>query len=464
MEYEKLTFVFQSVYSFLRFYSILNVRVSHPFCKKEGEWCMKKAVLLLLVLALVPCFGHAAAEEAGILGKPFPEFTATDTEGNVFTLSEQLEDHEAVLINIWASWCPPCGAEMAFLNEAYEQYKDRVAFIALSREEDDTAEVIEAYREAHGLSVPMGRDEGAFLYRYTGDAGIPATVIVDRFGNAAFLKTGSFLSAEDVMRVIEAFLGDGYTGTAVLSEIPKDTSTRAFPVSSGRAIRVENDGAKGVLFRVKDDPDPQPAYVIYDGVAHLRLEIAAADDPAAVTYYNYSDIFTLQTLLDAEGSAYVIDQPMPEADAEAHYVCACLRGEEDENALCVYLIPGDEYIEELAEAMRSWGYDVTWEYGDYAGPETALPQAYLLHIVDQDGAPVPGVMLNFCTDAACIPRKSDASGTVTFDGAPDVYHVQLLKAPEGYGFDPDFEFYTGRAYGEWLLRIRRNGDAPDAAQ
>ena len=42
---------------------------------------MKRILLLLLMLALVPCFGHAAAEEAGILGKPFPEFTATDTEG-----------------------------------------------------------------------------------------------------------------------------------------------------------------------------------------------------------------------------------------------------------------------------------------------------------------------------------------------------------------------------------------------
>ena len=45
-----------------------------------------------------------------------------------------------------------------------------------------------------------------------------------------------------------------------------------------------------------------------------------------------------------------------------------------------------------------------------------------------------------------------------------LYEIRELKAPEGYGFDPDFKFYTGRVYGEWLLRIRRNGDAPDAAQ
>ena len=114
--------------------------------------------------------------------------------------------------------------------------------------------------------------------------------------------------------------------------------------------------------------------------------------------------------------------------------------------------------------MRSWGYEVSWEYGDYAWPEETLPQAYLLHIVDQDGAPVPGVFVTFCTDTACVMQQSDESGTVSFDGAPDVYHVQLIKAPDGYGFDPDFELYTTRTYGEWLLRIRKDADAPSAVR
>lgn len=418
---------------------------------------MKKIVSLLLALAAVLCFGAGAAEEAGMLGKRFPDFTVTDTEGNRFTLSEKLQDHEAALINIWATWCPPCGAEMAFLNEAYEQYKDRVAFIALSCEENDTLETIAAYREARGLSFPMGRDEGDSLHLYTGGKGIPTTVIVDRFGNAAFLQIGSFLSAGEISRVIETFLGDGYTETAVLAEIPKDASTRAFPVSSARAIHVENENARGVLLWVEGNPDPQPAYVIQDAAAHLRLEIAASDDPAAVIFYNYSDIFMLPDLLDAERNAYIFDQPMPGADAESHWVCCLLtkEGDTDDDVVAVYLIPGEEYIEELAEDVRSWGYEVSWEYGDYAWPEAALPQAYLLHVVDQNGAPVPGVFVTFCTDTACIMQQSDESGTVSFDGAPDVYHVQLIKVPDGYSFDPAFELYTTRTYGEWLLRIQK---------
>ena len=150
---------------------------------------MKRIITLLLALAL--CLGTAAmAEEAGLLGTPFPDFTATDSEGNAFTLSEALKDHEAALVNIWATWCGPCEFEVPFLQEAYEAYSDRVAFICLSREEEDTAEVIEAYRRDHGLTLPMGRDEGLALYEYIaahGEGSIPATVIVDRFGNVGFM-------------------------------------------------------------------------------------------------------------------------------------------------------------------------------------------------------------------------------------------------------------------------------------
>ena len=66
------------------------------------------------------------------------------------------------------------------------------------------------------------------------------------------------------------------------------------------------------------------------------------------------------------------------------------------------------------------------------------------------------VMVNFCTDIACAMLQSDENGTVAFYGAPDVYHVQLLKTPDGYSFDPGFEMYTGQAYSQWALRVRKD--------
>ena len=346
---------------------------------------------------------------------------------------------------------------MPILNEVYEQYGDQAAFIALSYDADDTMEKIEAYRASHGISFPMGRDEGASLYQYLGRQGVPTTVIVDRFGNAVFLRVGSFFDAGEVRRVLEAFLGDGYTESAVLIEIPKDTATAAFPVSAVTSIQVENENIQPVIFWAEGDPEPQMTYVIYDDTAHLRLEAAASDDPANMICADYyMNFYPLSSLLDAQRSAFLFDVKMPDADADKHYNYICLvdgGSEEGKILYGVYLISGDEYIEELENDLLSWGYQVTWEYANNLPAGEAAPQAYILHITDQDGAPVPGATVKFCTDTTCVLLQADENGIVSFDGAPDAYHVQLLKIPDGYSFDADFELTIGDAYAEWILCI-----------
>ena len=118
---------------------------------------IKKVILILLALTLFLAVSASAEEESPLLGKPFPDFTVTDTDGNTLTLSEALKDHEAVLINFWATWCGPCRNEFPAINKVYEEYKDRVAFIALSKEPKDTNEIISSFRQENGLTLPMGR-------------------------------------------------------------------------------------------------------------------------------------------------------------------------------------------------------------------------------------------------------------------------------------------------------------------
>ena len=424
---------------------------------------MKKTLILFLLALAVLFLGTAAAEsESTILGKPFPDFTAADTLGNTFTLSEALKDHDAVLLNIWATWCPPCESEFPDLSEAYEKYGDRVAFIALSCEGSDTLEVIEEYRVTHGIPFAMGRDEGGELSDYTQAAGIPTTVIIDRFGNAAFLRIGAFSNADEISRLIEYFLRDSYTETSVLEAIPADASTRAFPVFAYRNYLLENENAKLVTFWFAEDPEPVTTYVVNDDTARLRLEIKASDDPTAVVYYDglQNAILTFDHLLKPERNTYIYEQPMPgaqEKDHNTYGVILDLSIEDDPDGIMIYLISADEYIEEFADLLRSSGYtDVTWRVEETAPAVNPEPEAYALYVRDQYGAPVPGVFANFCTDTACTPCTSDENGVITFDGAPDVYHIQLLKVPDGYSFDKDFELYTGSTYGEWILRIRKD--------
>ncbi len=218
----------------------------------KNRFCKMMALLTCMVMALLAlCAGTATAEKnTEFLGKPFPEFTATDTEGKTFTLSEALKDHEAVLVNLWATWCGPCLMEFPFLSEVYQKYSDRVAFIALSVEPKNTMEDIAEYRRENNVALPMGRDEGEELYQYIRTNGIPDTVVIDRFGNAVFFHDSAFRSAGDVERVLDTFLGDSYTKTTVLESIPRDASTQAFPVSAARALYPEDGNYKKALIHV----------------------------------------------------------------------------------------------------------------------------------------------------------------------------------------------------------------------
>ena len=86
------------------------------------------------------------------VGKALDDFTVPLTDGTEFILSEALKTHELVLINLWATWCPPCRAEFPFLEEAWGQYKDKVCVVALSVEAKDTMDVISKFAEQYGLT------------------------------------------------------------------------------------------------------------------------------------------------------------------------------------------------------------------------------------------------------------------------------------------------------------------------
>ena len=427
--------------------------MKHRFCR------ILALITCLIMSTLALCAGTASAEEndTAFLGKPFPDFTATDTEGNSFTLSEALKDHEAVLINFWATWCGPCNKEFPYLNEAYGKYRDKAAFIALSTEKKDTIEKIEAYRKENGIDFPMARDEGGGMYQYIAANSIPKTVVVDRFGNAAFYHN-AFTNAKEVERVLDAFLGDGYTETKVLNEIPQDTSTRSFPASAARALYPESGNCKKLILYMDAYPKPVTGYIVPDDSVRLRIEIAADDD---VDKMEYADLIQMQLimvpeLLDAERGIYTYDQPL--SDEQYNYVSLSNRDlENDEKEVNVYLFRNEEGISALADVYASQNLGkIRWEYADEEKKDAGGPQAYILHVADQDGNPVEGVTVNFCTDVSCVPKESDEDGLVTFTGAPDVYHVTIVDVPDGYSWDENYEMYTAREYGEWVLRVRKD--------
>lgn len=416
---------------------------------------MKKLIILILTVLML-CLGAASADTGFELGKPFMDFTAADTEGNTFTLSEALKDHEAVLLNIWATWCGPCQSEFPDLEKAYQKYKDKVAFIALSYDDGDTNEKIAAFKEDYNLTFPMGRDEGSALYNYVAQYGVPTTVVIDRFGNTGFLRLGSFNTAEEVGNVLDRYLGDDYTETAVLTKIPKKGTTRAYPVSA-RALYVDNENVKKFNFTLSGADKPLPVYVVNDQTAHLRFTISSADDAADMMYYDDAKVarVDLPDILDAQRNAFAYDQVLesPEGVPYLYGLYYNVGGDGDPDLMEFFLVEKEENLEDVAAYLRSMDYEVTWEEAAEEPAQAPEQKAYVIHVLDQDGNPVPGAAVNFCTDAACTMAQGGEDGVITFDGAPENYHVQILKVPEGYSFDQAFELYTGETYGEWVLHV-----------
>jgi cytochrome c biogenesis protein CcmG/thiol:disulfide interchange protein DsbE len=96
-----------------------------------------------------------------------------------------------VVVNQWASWCPPCRAEFPFFAEMAERYRDQVAFFGLnSRDQRGAAE---AFLEQHRVSYPSVFDESAEQARTIG-AGTswPTTVFFDANGNVVFIRQGGY--------------------------------------------------------------------------------------------------------------------------------------------------------------------------------------------------------------------------------------------------------------------------------
>ena len=153
------------------------------------------------------------------LGYRIPNFTVTTYDGTSITLYDLLREKEMVLINIWATWCPPCQREFPYMQQAYEQYQDQVEILALSCDFEDTNAMIADFAAEYGLTFPMGQDTNYLLYRFNRNS-IPTSIVIDRYGVICFIESGAITSVDTFARLFETFLGDDYSESILLTDLP----------------------------------------------------------------------------------------------------------------------------------------------------------------------------------------------------------------------------------------------------
>jgi peroxiredoxin len=144
--------------------------------------------------------GKIPAPQTGFLA---PDFTAKTLSGKTIRLSDLRG--KVVLVNLWASWCPPCRAEMPAIEHTYQTYKDRrFMVLAINSTVQDTTANAQAFAVENQLSFPIFMDE-------TGE--------ITRLYRIQSLPTSFFIGPDGVIR--EVVIGGPMSQALLSSRVEK---------------------------------------------------------------------------------------------------------------------------------------------------------------------------------------------------------------------------------------------------
>ena len=180
---------------------------------------MRRTIVFITIAALACHRGERAAApraatattaerpSAGV-GDRMPPYAAKLLDGAPYELAS--EKGNVVLVNVWATWCLPCRAEIPELQKLHDEYAKRgFKVVGISVDEGDVAEVKKFVAEQK-MTYPVGLDPDGRIANLLQTMVLPTSVLVDRNGTIVWRHTGA-LAPSDVKltSAIVAALGGG---------------------------------------------------------------------------------------------------------------------------------------------------------------------------------------------------------------------------------------------------------------
>ncbi len=133
--------------------------------------------------------------EAPQIGKPAPGFQLPNLDGQSVSLSDFRG--KPVLINFWATWCPPCRIEMPYIQQVYDEWSDKGLVILAINMGESSSEVSE-FMKSYNLSFPVLLDTKGDVAEKYNIRPIPVTFFIDEDGIIKRMKIGAFISAAEI--------------------------------------------------------------------------------------------------------------------------------------------------------------------------------------------------------------------------------------------------------------------------
>jgi peroxiredoxin len=156
---------------------------------------MSIALIAVIVLIVALPKSNTSTNEPKKIGdhqfsQKAKDFTLNDTDGKTHKLSNYTG--VPVILDFTASWCNPCRMQAPALRKLYEEFKDRVQFLAVTGiNESQTVEKAVEFKTEEGMEWPMLMDMDGSIHKMYDASGIPRIVLLDRDGIQYHVQTGN---------------------------------------------------------------------------------------------------------------------------------------------------------------------------------------------------------------------------------------------------------------------------------
>jgi peroxiredoxin len=121
-----------------------------------------------------------------------PDLVLEDLSGNPVSLRDYTGS--VVLVNLWATWCPPCKEEMPALQSFYERHQAD-GFVLIGVNQEETLQVVEPFIADYGLTFPVWLDENYLAQRVFNTFSLPSSFVIARDGRVRLAWVGGVSEA-----------------------------------------------------------------------------------------------------------------------------------------------------------------------------------------------------------------------------------------------------------------------------
>ncbi len=157
---------------------------------------------MTMILTVAAAAAACAKNQEAAKPVPAPDFSVTDLQGNALNLAAF--KGKVLVINFWATWCPPCRREIPDLVAAYKELKgEGLEIIGLSVDETTGPALLDWTRKM-GINYPIALATPEIIKAFEPGDFIPATIIIDRKGVIRF-RQSELMTKETLVRLFRQY-------------------------------------------------------------------------------------------------------------------------------------------------------------------------------------------------------------------------------------------------------------------